>query len=59
MSFAEIIKLIAENGTSVILMAYFLLKDWKFNENILKVLGETKEVLAKLEMWHEKEGDKE
>lgn len=56
MGMEEIVKLAVDNGLTVILVGYFLFKDWKFNEQILAVLGEVKEVLAKLETWHNAEG---
>lgn len=53
----EIVNLIMNNGLSVVLVGYFIFKDYKFNEQILNVLGEVKEVLASLNTWHAK-GDK-
>lgn len=44
----ELVNLIVSNGMSVCIIAYFLFKDYKFNEQILQVLGEMKEVLATL-----------
>lgn len=58
MGLEEIASIIMNNGLSVVLVAYFIYKDYKFNQNILDVLGEMKEVLACLKTWHEK-GDKE
>ena len=55
MNIAELVKLAVDNGLTIILVAYFLLKDWKFNESILDVLGEMKEVLAELNTWHARE----
>ena len=55
MGIEEIVKLGVDNGLTVILISYFLYKDWKFNENILAVLGEIKEVLAVLKTHHERE----
>lgn len=55
MTIQEIVKLAVDNGLTVILIAYFLLKDWKFNESITAVLGEIKEVLAELKVLHSKE----
>ena len=49
----EMVNLIVSNGMSVVIIAYFLYKDYKFNDQILKVLGEVKEVLASLQTWHE------
>lgn len=44
----DIINLIMTNGMGVTLMAYFLFKDWKFNEHNLKILNEIREVLIEL-----------
>ena len=58
MEFAQIVEIINNVGFSVVLMAYFLIKDWKFNQNILDVLADVKEVLAELKAWHAKEDNK-
>ena len=42
----KLIELIISNGMSVVLVGYFIFKDYKFNENILGVLGEVKEALT-------------
>lgn len=52
----EIVNLFVSNGMSVAIIIYFLYKDYKFNEQILSVLSEVKEVLASLNTWHEKGG---
>lgn len=44
----DIANLITQYGYSVILMAYFLYKDWKFNENMLSVLNEMQMILSAL-----------
>ena len=38
MNFAELLKLIVDNGTSLALLAYFIYKDNKFMENLTKSL---------------------
>lgn len=43
-----IVDLIVRNGMAVVIIAYFLFKDYKFNETIVKVLSEVKEVLVEL-----------
>ena len=48
---------IANYGMSFVLMAYFLFKDYKFNQQILDTLSAINIVLTKLESWHAKEGD--
>lgn len=52
-----ITELIESTGMAMVLMAYFLVKDWKFNQQILDTLGAINLVLTKLETWHAKEGD--
>lgn len=41
-----IVNLITTNGIAVVIIAYFLFKDYKFNEQIIDILGEIREVLA-------------
>lgn len=49
---ATISELIQNTGFAIVLMAYFLVKDWKFNQQILDTLGAINVVLTKLETWH-------
>lgn len=51
----EMVNLIVSNSMSVVIIAYFLYKDYKFNDAITNVLGEIKEVLAELKTWHSAE----
>lgn len=44
----EMVNLIVNNSMSVVIIAYFLFKDYKFNGQIINVLGEIKEVLTVL-----------
>lgn len=44
----ELVNLIVSNGMSVVIIAYFLWKDYKFNGSIVDILTEIKEVLAVL-----------
>lgn len=55
MTFEEICNLIMNNGLAIVLVGYFIFKDYKFNEQTLNVLFEIKEVLASLNTWHAKE----
>lgn len=48
----EMVNLIVSNGMSVVIIAYFLFKDYKFNGQITKILSEIKEVLAVLKDHH-------
>ena len=41
----EIIQLITSYGMSVVIIGYFLYKDYKFNESIIDVLSEVRDVL--------------
>lgn len=54
----DIIDLIVSNGLSVVIIGYFLFKDYKFNQQIVDVLGEVKEVLTELRTWHASEGQR-
>ena len=42
------VNLIVSNSMSVVIIAYFLFKDYRFNGQIINVLGEMKEILAVL-----------
>ena len=52
----EIAQVVSNYGMSVVLLAWMIYKDYKFNENILAVLDKINIVLAKLETWHNAEG---
>lgn len=43
-----IVEFIERAGYAIVLMAYFLVKDWKFNQSLLGLMGEIKEVLARI-----------
>lgn len=58
MEMQNIVEFINNTGFACVLMAYFLLKDWKFNQSILDIMGEIKEVLSELKAWHASEGKK-
>ena len=58
MDLEAIVSLIMNNGTGIVLLAYFIYKDNKYNANVTSVLGEIKEVLTELRTWHAK-GEKE
>ena len=57
MEITTIAELITNYGMSFVLMAYFLFKDYKFNQQILDTLSAINVVLTKLETWHAKEGE--
>lgn len=52
----EMVNLIVSNGMSVVIIAYFLFKDYKFNEQIIEVLQSIKETLAVIK---ERESDED
>lgn len=51
----DIVNLFVSNGMSVAIIIYFLFKDYKFNDQILAVLSEMKEVLSALQTYHARE----
>lgn len=51
----EIAQVVSNYGFSVVLLAWMIYKDYKFNENILGVLEKINVILAKLETWHSAE----
>lgn len=53
----EIAQAIENYGFTAILLAWMIYKDYKFNDAILNVLTRMETVLAKLETWHNAEGD--
>lgn len=48
----EMVNLIVSNGMSVVIIAYFLFKDYRFNGQITSILSEIKEVLTVLKTFH-------
>lgn len=53
----QVVNLIVSNGLGVVLVGYFIYKDYKFNDQIINVLSEVKEVLTELRTWHAKDGE--
>lgn len=51
----ELAQVITNYGMSVVLLAWMIYKDYKFNEQILACLDKINVVLGKLETWHNKE----
>lgn len=47
----DFINLMVSNGVSVVVVAYFLYKDWKTTGQILELMGSTKSILDKLEAF--------
>jgi len=50
----NVVNLIMNNGMAVVIVAYFLFKDYKFNNQIVSLMAEIKEVLFSL---RKKEGE--
>ena len=50
----EIINMIVTNGVAVVIVAYFLYKDFKFNGQLVELMQEIREVLS---LISKKEGD--
>lgn len=59
MELSAIVDLVSNYGMAFVLMAYFLIKDWKFNEATLNTLNSIREVLVELKTWHAKESEGE
>lgn len=55
MGVEEMVNLVTSNGMAIVIIAYFLYKDYKFNDQIVNVLSEVREVLTSLRTWHEVE----
>ena len=53
----EIAQALSNYGFSVVLLAWMIYKDFKFNDQILACLDKINVILAKLETWHSVEGD--
>lgn len=51
----EIAQVISNYGISVVLLAWMIYKDYKFNAQILACLDKINTILAKLETWHNAE----
>lgn len=51
----ELINLIITNGIAVVIVAYFLFKDYKFNGQIIELMQEIREVLAIISNKEDKE----
>lgn len=53
----EIAQVISNYGMSVVLLAWLIYKDYKFNSQILTCLDKINVILARLETWHNAEGE--
>ena len=51
----QIAQVISNYGMSVVLLAWMIYKDYKFNQQVLTCLDKISVVLAKLETWHNAE----
>ena len=52
MDVSTIADLLGNYGMAFVLMAYFLVKDWKQTGEIIATLGSIREVLTELKTWH-------
>lgn len=55
MEIQTIADLIGNYGMAFVLMAYFLVKDWKQTAEIISTLASIREVLVELRTYHNKE----
>lgn len=58
MELTTVSELIGNYGMAFVLMAYFLVKDWKQTNEIIATLSSIREVLVELRTWHSMEEDK-
>ena len=58
MDIQTLVDLAANYGMAFILMGYFLIKDWKFNEATLNTLTSIREVLVELKGYHKEDASK-
>lgn len=56
MDISTIADLIGNYGMAFVLMAYFLVKDWKQTAEIIATLASIREVLTELKTFHRMEG---
>lgn len=54
-----IVDLVMNNGLAVILVGYFIFKDYKFNQQIIAVLDKINVVLTVLQTYHRIESGEE
>ena len=55
MEINTIADLLGNYGMAFVLMAYFLVKDWKQTNEIIQTLNSVREVLVELRTWHARE----
>ena len=53
--FVQVAELFDKHGFSIILMTYFLVKDWRQTSQIIDTLKAINQVLTELRTWHAKE----
>ena len=58
MEINTIADLLGNYGMAFVLMAYFLVKDWKQTTEIVSTLNAIREVLVELKTWHRMEDEK-
>ena len=56
-TFEQIMQLISNHGVSLVLVLYYIYKDYKTTGQIIQTLTELKEVMIEIRTWHNsKEG---
>lgn len=55
MEIQTVADLIGNYGMAFVLMAYFLVKDWRQTAEIISTLGSIREVLVELKTYHNKD----
>lgn len=48
MTLQDIISVIGTNGIAVVIIAYFLYKDYKFNNQLITLMDETNKMLSRI-----------
>lgn len=57
MELTTVSELIGNYGMAFVLMAYFLVKDWRQTGEIIATLNSIREVLVELKTWHAREDE--
>ena len=55
MEINTVAELLGNYGMAFVLMAYFLVKDWKQSAEMISTLQSIREILVELRTWHAKE----
>lgn len=49
MEISELVKLFVDNGTTIAVIIYFCLRDWKFNNQLVELLTTIKDMVTKID----------